>query len=257
MLGEAVAISSREDCAAVGLLELADLVDRGPGKRPGDVAEQFALQQRFGQRTAGDFDERPVAATAAAVNRPGDHRLAGAALARDQHRGPGVGNAVDHVEDALHAVIVTDDVFQAEARVELGLEPFVLLDDLALRQGPVDRHLQLLVHQRLGEQVECAGSQGLNADLHRAVARDQNHRQTRMVATAVLQNLEPVPVTQTNVGQDQVVPALIDQGLRLAASGGHVDMVALITEPAGHGIQDMAVIVHQKKGGLIHHAQSD
>ena len=39
-----------------------------------------------------------------------------------------VGDAVDHVEHPLHAVVVADDVLQAEPQVELGLEVLVLFD---------------------------------------------------------------------------------------------------------------------------------
>ena len=62
------------------------------------------------------------------MDRPGDQRLAGAAFAGDQHRGLGVGHAVDHVEHLEHAVIVADDVLQAEAQVELRLEVLVLFE---------------------------------------------------------------------------------------------------------------------------------
>ncbi len=88
------------------------------------------------------------------MDRPGDHRLARAALAGDEHGGAGVGHAVDHVEDLQHAVVVADDVLHAEAKIELGLERLVFLDHLALVQGPLDGHLELFVDQRLGEEVE-------------------------------------------------------------------------------------------------------
>ena len=85
------------------------------------------------------------------MDRPGQERLARAAFAGDQHGRPRVGDPIDHVEHALHAVVVADDVLQAEPQVELGLELLVLFDDFPLREGPVDRHLQLFVDQRLGQ----------------------------------------------------------------------------------------------------------
>ena len=48
--------------AAGGRLELALPGFLGVGKRPFFVAEELALQQRFGDRRAIDRDERPVAA---------------------------------------------------------------------------------------------------------------------------------------------------------------------------------------------------
>ena len=91
---------------------------------------------------------------AAAVDGPGDERFAGAAFAGDQHRSSGVGDAVDHVEDLEHAMIMADDVLHAEAEIELGLEALVFLDHLALGEGPLNGHFQLLIDERLSEKVE-------------------------------------------------------------------------------------------------------
>ena len=88
------------------------------------------------------------------MNSPGNERLAGAAFAGDQHRGLGVGHGVDHVENAAHAVVVADDIFHAEAQVELGIEILVFFDHGLLVEGPFDGHFQLVVDQRLGEEIE-------------------------------------------------------------------------------------------------------
>ena len=82
MPGLAVPISSRKIVPPSACMNLPDLVADRAGERAGHVAEQFAFQQRFRQRAAGHFDERLVAARAAAVDGPGDQRLARAAFAR-------------------------------------------------------------------------------------------------------------------------------------------------------------------------------
>ena len=76
-----------EDGAAVGGLEAAGLVLDGPGERPLDVAEQLALQQALGQRPAVDPHVGAVGPPAEAVQGAGDHLLAGAGLAHQQHAG--------------------------------------------------------------------------------------------------------------------------------------------------------------------------
>ena len=48
------------------------------------MAEEFGLEQGFGQRGAVDRDERRAAARAALVNEPGDDFFADAAFTRDQ-----------------------------------------------------------------------------------------------------------------------------------------------------------------------------
>ena len=170
----------QENRAAVGQLELADLVAGGAGERTGHVAEQFAFQQCFRQRPAGHFDKRLVAPGAVAMNRPGDQRLAGAAFAGDQHGGLGVGHAFDHVEHAPHPVIVADDVLDAEPQIELRLQILVLFQHFALIQRPANGDFQLFVDQRLGEQIERPGPNGLDRGFHRAVAGEQNHRRGRI-----------------------------------------------------------------------------
>ena len=72
--------------AAGGQLELALAAFVGVGEGPFLVAEQFAFQQRFGNRRAVDGDERLVAAAAEVVNRLADDFLAGAVFAQDQNR---------------------------------------------------------------------------------------------------------------------------------------------------------------------------
>ena len=168
------------------------------------------------------------------MDRPGDHRLAGAALAGDQHGGAGVGHAVDHVVDLQHAVVVADDVLHAEAEIELGLERLVLFDHLALVQGPLDGHLQLFVDQRLGEEVEGPQADRLDGRLDRAVAGDHDHGRVRLLLAAMGQQVEAVAVAQADVDQHQVVGLAIDGGDAFGQAGGRIGLVALLAEPVGH-----------------------
>ena len=126
-----------EDRPFVGQLELADLFAHRAGERAGHVAEQFAFQQRLGQRAAGDFDERLdraaplwrwIARAISDLPVPLSPVISTVALR--------VGHGVDHVEDLQHAVVVPDDVLHAEAQIELGLQGLVLLDDLLLVRAP-------------------------------------------------------------------------------------------------------------------------
>ena len=70
-----------EDRAAVGLLELADLLLGGAGERAFLVTEQLRLDQLLRNRRAVHLHEALAAAQAVAVNRPRDQLLADAALA--------------------------------------------------------------------------------------------------------------------------------------------------------------------------------
>ncbi len=95
VFGAHVADFVEEDRAAIGLLELADLLLGGAGERPLLVAEELRLDQLLGNRRAVDLDEPLAAAQAVAVDRARDELLADAALALDQHGRVGRRRAAD------------------------------------------------------------------------------------------------------------------------------------------------------------------
>ena len=59
----------------------------------------------------------------------------------------------------------------AEPQIELLLQLLILFQHLALREGTVDRQLQLLIDQRLGEHVERPGPQRFDRRFDRPVTR--------------------------------------------------------------------------------------
>ena len=93
----------------VGRLELADHPLGRAGERALLVAEQFAFEQRFGERGAVEADERAVAPRAGLVDRPGDQFLADAALAANEHRRLRLAHAHDLRLDLLSAVALADE----------------------------------------------------------------------------------------------------------------------------------------------------
>ncbi len=90
-----------EERAAVRLLEHAAA---GPvGTREGAlvVAEELRLEERARDGAAVDRDERAGAPRRAAMDREGDELLAGARLARDEHRGVGGRDLPDELADLV------------------------------------------------------------------------------------------------------------------------------------------------------------
>ena len=75
-----------EQRALVRLFEAPDPCARRTGECAGFMAEQFGLDQRFGQCCAIERDQRFTPARAQAVEAFGDQFLAGAAFADHQHR---------------------------------------------------------------------------------------------------------------------------------------------------------------------------
>ena len=72
--------------AAVGRFELADLAFGRAGERTALVAEQFAFEQRLGQRGAVQADKRALLARAGIMHRPRDEFFADAAFAANRAR---------------------------------------------------------------------------------------------------------------------------------------------------------------------------
>ncbi len=114
--GGHVADFVHEDGAAVGLLELADAAAVGAGERPALVAEKLALQERLGDRRAVDGQERGPAAAAVLVNGPGNHLLARAALAQDQHGDVLRGDSADGLVELLHGRRVAHQLVALDLR---------------------------------------------------------------------------------------------------------------------------------------------
>ncbi len=163
----------------------------GSRERTGDVAEQFALEQRIGRRSAGDFHERLVAAAAELVDRPGGDRLSGPGLAEDQHRRPRVRHAFDQVEHLGHLVVAWPMMFEIpNFSIELLLELAVLFHDPLLAHGPPDREVQLVVDDRLGQVVEGPDPDRLRPRFDRPVAGQQNDRRLGLVGDDPLERRE-------------------------------------------------------------------
>jgi hypothetical protein len=105
-----------EERAAVRPLEDALLGLRGAGEAAAFVAEELALDQRLGDRTAVDRDERRGTPRAALVDRLRDDLLAGAALAFDQDRRLGRRDPFDLLADRRDRARIADQRRRAVAR---------------------------------------------------------------------------------------------------------------------------------------------
>ena len=126
------------------------------------------------------------------MNGPRDQRFAGAAFAGDQHRGLGVGDAVDHVEDLEHAMIVADHVLHAEAQIELGLELLVFFDHLALLRARSDGHSSSSSISGLVRKSNAPANR-LDRRLDRAVAGDQDDGRPRLISRQWASRSKPSP----------------------------------------------------------------
>ena len=160
-----------EHRAAVRLLEDALVIGHRAGERAAHVAEQLGLEQRLGERAAVDRHERTARAPAVAVDRARDQLLAGAALARDQHRRRRVGGVRDLLVDGEHPG-------RCGRRSPAGTSsPLCSGSGDARRPRASARSTVALTSrdvERLADVVEGAGAHGCDGGLQRAEAADQH-----------------------------------------------------------------------------------
>src|SRR5262249_50765537 len=102
-----------------------------------DVAEQCALDELAGDRTAVDDDEGPLAATRMVVDLLGDELLAGPGLALDEDGGVVWRDVAEQGEQTPHLDVAADQLAEG---VGLGL---IGLDRLLFRQKFDDRAADL------------------------------------------------------------------------------------------------------------------
>ena len=144
----------QEKRAAIGQFETTLAVGHGAGESALFMAEQFGLQHAFRQSRAVDLDERLVGPLGQHVDGVGDHFLAGAAFAAQQHGGLGRRRLLHLGEHPTHGVGRADDVFQSGGpRCRLDL------DDLLLQPGVVFHQL-FAVGQDLAIKPDGLADQG-------------------------------------------------------------------------------------------------
>lgn len=104
----------------------------------------------------------------------GEEGLAGAAFAGHEDGGSAVGDGFDEVEDLEHLVVMADDVFEAEAEVELLAESLVSEEQGLLADGFFDDNADFIVDDGLGDVVEAPSLMASTAAFDGAVAGDDH-----------------------------------------------------------------------------------
>src|SRR5262249_31617876 len=126
-----------EQRAVIGGDEQAGVrVDRC-GEGPAHVAEQVALEQRPGDRSAIDGDERAVATATGGVHRASDQLLADADLARDENDAGRPRALRDLLAQPGHRLALSDQRVSSRRRVARALPHALLPPRLSLLEHAV------------------------------------------------------------------------------------------------------------------------
>jgi hypothetical protein len=210
-----------EQRAAAGVLDLADAPLGGAGVGAGFVAEDFAVEQRFGQPAAVDGDEVALAARAGFVQAAGDQFLAGAGFAVDQHVGGAVGQAGDHLRArAACRARVADQARSIWSRlrqlVRRSRTSSTRRRFSSARRTTLD---QMLGRERLLDEVVGAVLHRLHGHRNVAVAGDQHHRQFGVDGLHFAQEGHAVHARQADVADHDAAKIRPSRRALLGAAG--------------------------------------
>ena len=187
---------------------LPELALVGAGEGAALVAEELGLEELEGEGGAVDLDEGALAAGGAVVDGAGDELLADAGLAPDEDGGIGVGDLIDHFLDGLHArAVLEHPVVLGAASLELASEHLLSETlDLPLQRGLLqhvfDRAPDVVLMERLGQEVARALLHRLDHDRRFAVGRDHDHGRPRAGFPDALQEREAVFSPQADIEED-------------------------------------------------------
>ena len=234
-----------EKRAAVGLLELADLVFGGAGEAAFDVAEQFGLDQLFGDGGAIHFDERLGAAQAGGVQGARDEFLAGAAFAIDEHAAVGGRGQGDLLAHGLHGNALADDVV---ARAEFLAQAAVFLFEAQEVDGLAHGERGGLERKRFFDEIEGAEFGGAHGGLDAGMAGDHHDHGQLPALAHEFERAEAVQAWQPDVEKHDVHRAAREPGQALFAAGHGFDGVALFGQDGGEGRADAFFVVDDEDG---------
>ena len=181
-----------EQRSAVGELEAAHAIGARVGKRAAHVAEQLALEHRFGDAARVHRHHRARRARRQRVNGLGDEPFARAVLACNQHVRVRRRRPLDELDDGLHRRRSRNQrrrAVEAQARRALELPPAAQrAAQLDLRS---DNREQPRVVPRLLHEVARAAAHRLDRDIDARPRGQHDDRQRRILGLQPREQVEP------------------------------------------------------------------
>ena len=216
------------------------------------MAEEFALEQGFRDGPAVDGNEGAASPPTVAVDDPSDHLLAGSGLSGDAHCGVGLGDVRDLLQQNLHRGAPGHHALQPIELLDQRSEPVDLAAHPLLSQGLLDHELEFLVVEGLGEVAVRSFLHGLDGVGDAPVGGEDQDRQGRMDEPQFLQNHQPVPVRQAEVGDGQVEDLSLGCADGLFAGRARGDGESHGRQPHLEELEQALIVVHDKYAFLRH-----
>ena len=180
---------------------------------------------------------------------PGRQIFTGARFTGDEHGHVGFRHHLDAFEHALHPGALTDEVLKGFVLLHVLLQAQVFPEQAAAFQRLFQGEHQVVVFERLGDEVVSAAANGLHRQFDAAVGGHHDHGEPGLFAAQLLQEFEAVHARHFHVDQGQINRPLTQQLQRIAAGGGGLHPTAQITfQPAFEQLQQIDFIIDHQNG---------
>jgi hypothetical protein len=172
----------------------------------------------------------------------------------DQHVGAGVGDVGDQLAQLLHGRRAANDaLLQGLAPGQLAAQGADLAGQTALFEGAAHHLDQALGREGFLDEVVGTVAHGAHGHADVAVAGDQHHRQARVAAFELGQQLQAIDARQADIADDYAGEVAVDPGQRLlgAADAGAGDILQLQRLLAAE--QHVGVVLDDQYGQRFSH----
>ena len=224
-----------------------------PVNAPAHVAEQLALEQLLGDGGAVDGGEALLAPRAHPVDGAGQHFLAGAALAGDEHGGVVARHPAGELEQVAHGAALADDQVARGAGAEAGAQHLDLAAELLALLGLPERHGDFVGAERLVEVVVGAFAHGGERAVLAAVRAHHDEQRLAAVGAVAPEEGHAVHLRHPHVAEHEVErPRRWPARRACSGSPSAHDVVAGLLEQEGQRLPESGVVVNDQYAHRSH-----
>ncbi len=216
------------------------------------MAEQLALDERFGDGAAVDRHEGPLRARRQLVQGARNHFLPGAALALDEDGGGRGRDLLDHAHHFLHGRALGDELRGPARPDDLAAQAQVVEAQPLALLGLAEHEQHLVGPEGLAEVVVGAGLHRLDGQLVRAVSAHDDDGELRIGSLRGPHQREAVELRHAHVGDQRVVVARLQLAQRLLAVRDGAHFVAALFQQHRQHVTDRLFVVGDEDGAQGH-----
>jgi hypothetical protein len=214
------------------------------------VPEEFALEERFGNRGAIRRNEAPIFTAAEPVQRTRYQFLARPGFAGDQRRAHVWRQPADRVEQLLHDRASPDHAVELELAGELAVghqQP--LPAGKAVAHG-VEQPLQAIPIERLTEVIQRAKLDGFDRRVHRRMGGHQDHVAGRMGLAYRAKQIQPTDLGHAQIDERDIGLQMWKLREERQSAGARDDVEALILDEPFNQPDHARIVVDDQQDGL-------